>query len=81
MQCVTHEELSMEAPWEVIDHVNLNIYIHNRLQQYDVEAKVDTYIKSQAGYHENLYDFDSNVAVEPYYEEIDSLIRNRINGL
>ena len=63
----------------------MNIYLHNRLKQYDAEVEVKTVIVHNMVYNRDTlqmfhsYTFDvRNQGI--FYEEIDSLIKDRING-
>ena len=85
MKASTPKQIRAAIPFSEIDHVQLNIYLHRRLQQYDPEVKIDTVTSKKLVYDRNLsetYTFTTYyLEAEPYFQEIDSLITERMNGL
>ena len=68
-----------------VEDIYMNIYLHNRLKQWDPEIKVSTAI-----YRKLIYDRATNfiyfkhyydMVLHPDFEEIDLLIKNKIKGL
>ena len=71
MKASTPKWIRVTISFSEIDHVQLNIYLHRRLQQYDPKVKIDTVTYNKMVYDRNLHEtylqIPYHLEKEPYF--------------